>query len=241
LAPTCHVTNGRPSIDSPHLGLVSRNTPEYQCLWFQFYRVSNFYCMAIAADSSSPTVLPSAADWVAAGIAAASETSVTSAAVVASTAIATVAATDSIITAADTTAVNAAYAAVTAPLAAAAGNNDDNARTTSKQASVISSAAEISLCAYFEEADWPLNKALPRGADFSCGPLGDIVRQYCLEKSQVAHLLLNYKKGRYLNTQVSILLNQSNLDERIREGMAMSTPRFVSFIRSRTQDIIYWA
>jgi hypothetical protein len=183
--------------------------------------------MAIAADSSSPTVLPSATDWVDAGVAAASETSVTAATVVASATVATAIA-DSTITAADTAAVNAVDAAVAAPLAATAGNNDDDARTTSKQASVISNAAKISLRAYFEEADWPLNKALPRGAEFSCGPLRDIMRQYCLEKSQVARQLLNYKKGRYLNTQVSILLNQSNLDERIREGMAMSKPRFVS-------------
>jgi hypothetical protein len=91
--------------------------------------------------------------------------------------------------------------------------------------------------AYFEEADWPLNKALPRGAEFSCGPLGDIVRQYRLEKSQVARQLLNYKKRRYLNTQVSILLNQSNLYERIHEGMAMSTPRFVSSSLLRICDL----
>ena len=54
------------------------------------------------------------------------------------------------------------------------------------------------------------------------------MREYCLQKSQVSRQLLNYKKGKFMNTQVSILLNQSNLDERIREGMAMSTPRFVS-------------
>ena len=182
--------------------------------------------MAIAADSSSPTGPPSAADWVAASVAPASETSVTASAVVASAPIATVAAADSIIIAVDAAAVNAAdhaadHAAVAAPLAAAAGNNDDDAVTTSKRASVISSAAKISLRAFFEEADWPLNKALPRGAEFACGPLGDIVRQYCLEKSQVARQLLNYKKGRYLNTQVSILLNPSDLVERLREGMAM--------------------
>ncbi len=100
--------------------------------------------------------------------------------------------------------------------------------------SVISSAAKISLHAYFEGADWPLNKALPRGAEFLCGPLGDIVRQYCLEKTQVARQLLNYKKG--MNTQVSILLNQSHLDKRIREGMAMSTPKFVSLTLLRICD-----
>jgi hypothetical protein len=46
--------------------------------------------------------------------------------------------------------------------------------------SVISNAANMSLSAYFEASDWPLNKALPRGAEFLHGPLGDIVRQYCL-------------------------------------------------------------
>ena len=95
--------------------------------------------------------------------------------------------------------------------------------------SVISSAAKISLRVYFEGANWPLNKALPRGAEFSCGPLGDIVREYCLEKSQVARQLLNYKKGKFMNTQVSILLNPSDLDERIREGMPLKTPKRISF------------
>ena len=64
-APTCHVTNVRSSIDSPHQAVIPRLTPEYQCLWFQLYRASNFYCMAMAAESSSPTSPPSAADWVA--------------------------------------------------------------------------------------------------------------------------------------------------------------------------------
>ena len=54
------------------------------------------------------------------------------------------------------------------------------------------------------------------------------MREYCLKKLQVARQLLNYKKGKFMNTQVTILLNPSDLDKRIREGMAMSTPRFVS-------------
>ena len=102
--------------------------------------------MVIATELSSPTGPLLAADWVAACVAAASETSVTAAAVVASAAVTTVAAADSIITAAaDAEAVNAADAAVAAPLAIAAGNNDDDAITTSKRVSVISSAAKISL------------------------------------------------------------------------------------------------
>ena len=39
-----------------------------------------------------------------------------------------------------------------------------------------------------------------------------------------------------MNTQVSILLNPSDLDERIREGMAMSAPKFVSSTLLRICD-----
>ena len=60
---------------------------EYQCLWFQFFRASSFYCMAIAAELPLPTGPPLAADWVAACIAAISETSITATAVVASAVI----------------------------------------------------------------------------------------------------------------------------------------------------------
>jgi len=84
--------------------------------------------------------------------------------------------------------------------------------------SVISNAAKSSLRAYFEGVRWPLNKALPKGAEFLNGPLGDITRQFL----QVARQLLNYKKEKFMNTQVSILLHPSDLDEKIREGMAMS-------------------
>jgi hypothetical protein len=65
------------------------------------------------------------------------------------------------------------------------------------------------------------------------GPLGDIMRQYLLVKTQVARQLLNYKKEKYLNTQVSIILNPSDLDERICKGMAMSPAEFVSLTLMR--------
>jgi hypothetical protein len=91
--------------------------------------------------------------------------------------------------------------------------------------SMISSAAKTILHAYFERVDWPLNKALPRGAEFLNGLLGDIVKQHGLEKAQVARQLLNYKRGKY--TQVSILLNPPDLDERLCEGIRC-TPWFVS-------------
>ena len=62
------------------------------------------------------------------------------------------------------------------------------------------------------------------------------MRQFCVVKTQVARQLLNYKKGRFMNTQVSILLNPSDLDERLREGMAMSTSEFMSSTLLRICD-----
>ena len=117
--------------------------------------------------------------------------------------------------------------------------DDGGAGNTSVQVAIVSvilNAAKSSLRAYFEGVNWPLNKALPKGAEFLNGPLGDIMRQFCLVKTQVARQLLNYKKERFMNTQVSILLNPSDLDERIREGMAMSTAKFVSSTLMRICD-----
>ena len=117
--------------------------------------------------------------------------------------------------------------------------DDGGAGNTSVQVavmSVISNAAKSSLRANFEGVNWPLNKALPKGAEFLNGPLADIMRQFCLVKTQVAHQLLNYKKGTFMNMQVSILLNPSDLDERLYEGMAMSTPEFVSSTLLRICD-----
>jgi len=102
--------------------------------------------------------------------------------------------------------------------------------------SVILNAAKSALRAYFEGVNWPLNKALPKGAEFLNGPLGDITRQFRLVKTQVACQLLNYKKEKFMNTQVSILLNPSDLDERIREGMAISTAEFVLSTLTRMCD-----
>jgi hypothetical protein len=72
-APTRQVTNVRPSHDSPHQAVIPSDMPEYQCHWFQFYRASNFYCMAIAAEPLLPSGPPSAADSAAVSVTVASE------------------------------------------------------------------------------------------------------------------------------------------------------------------------
>jgi hypothetical protein len=199
--------------------------------------------MAIAAEPSSPSGPPSAADWAAVSVAAASETRVTAAAAaaVASAAVAVAVTNDDVAAAAadneDDDNDDVRIHPPPQQTAAIVGNTVEAAGTPSRRvavSSVISNAAKISLRAYFEGSDWPLNKALPRGAEFLRGPLGDIVRH--LEKTQVARQLLNYKKGKFLNAQVSILPNQSDLDKRIREDMAMSTPKFVSLTLLRICD-----
>ena len=146
-APACHVGNVRPSIDSPHLAVISRSMPEYQCLWFQFYRASNFYCMAIAPESLSPSSPPSAADcWRRLSVAVALETSITAAVAVAvATTVASTAANSIITAAANAAAVNATKAPLPLPLPPRQETINDNTITTSKRASIISSAVKISL------------------------------------------------------------------------------------------------
>jgi len=121
------------------------------------------------------------------------------------------------------------------------GNNADdggvgNTLVQAAAMSIISNPAKSAMHAYFKGVNWPLNKALPKGAEFLNGPLGDIMRQFCFVKMQVACQLLNYKKEKFMNTQVSILLNPSDLDERICKGMAMSPAEFLSSTLTRICD-----
>ena len=69
------------------------------------------------------------------------------------------------------------------------------ASVTTSQHVVISSDAKASLQAYFDEEEWPLNRALSRGADFFSGWLGEIGTCYQLTKTQVAQQLPNIKRG----------------------------------------------
>ncbi len=72
-----------------------------------------------------------------------------------------------------------------------------------------------------------VNKALPKGAEFLDGPLRNIAKQNGLGKLHVAPQLLYYKRGEFLNTEISILLNPSDIDERLCEGIGCMS-KFVS-------------
>ena len=58
-ASTCHVASVRLSIDSPHQGLVSCLTPEYQCFLFEIYRASNFTAWQLLRWHSTELSRPS--------------------------------------------------------------------------------------------------------------------------------------------------------------------------------------
>jgi hypothetical protein len=210
----------RPSSDSPDQDEISHSRPEYQYPWFQFYRALKLSSLGMLLMSCPPSSCDGAAvslvaalgmtasngDGVAVGIATSSGTTLT---------------LDSAATASMTITPNkreyggAAVSSITATAASG----------TTAVPSMISSAAKTILRMYFERFDWPLNKALPRGAEFLNGLLEDIVKQHGLEKAQVAYQLLNYKRGKY--TQFSILLNPPDLDERLHEGIGC-TSWFVS-------------
>jgi hypothetical protein len=81
-APTCHVTNVRPSIDSPHQVVISCRTPEYQYPWFRFYCDSIFFqhagcCRWRYSSGGRPSIPPSATDPAAVTVAAASSETTT--------------------------------------------------------------------------------------------------------------------------------------------------------------------
>jgi hypothetical protein len=64
----------RPLSDSPHQGVISPNTPEYQYPWVQFYRAFKFHWMAaIFTEPLLPSSLPSSSDGAAIGLAIALE------------------------------------------------------------------------------------------------------------------------------------------------------------------------
>jgi len=196
--------------------------------------------LVAALAGSSTSIPPSTTDWAAVTIAASSSEANTRPplSVSANISAATVTTTANVVNDAR---YDPAVNVDGSPSCAALDDDADNggAGNMSVQVavvSVISNAAKSSLRVYFQGVNWPLNKALPKGAEFLNGPLGDIMRQFCLVKTQVARQLLNYKKGRFMNTQVFILLNPSNLDERLCEGMAMSTSEFVSSTLLRICD-----
>ena len=148
----------------------------------------------LAAAVGSSSIPPSATDPAAVTVAAAASSETTSRPP--SSVNDNVPTTAMVTTAADN-ADNARYDPATnvdgGPSPAALGDDaDEGTVNTSVQVavmSIISNAAKLSLLAYFEGENWPLNKALPKGAEFLNGPLGGIMRQFCLVKTQVARQL----------------------------------------------------
>ena len=75
--------------------------------------------------------------------------------------------------------------------------------------SVISNAAKSALRAHSEGVNWPLNRALPKGAELFNGPLGDIMRQFglvkTLRKTQMKFLSLLRRRRRLILPLLAVL------------------------------------
>jgi len=130
--------------------------------------------IAIAAPTATPVVTVAAA---------ASETTTRPPSSVGVDVTATAVTTMAANVANDNTRYNPAVNVNGGPSPAALVDDADNggAGNTSVQVAIVSvisnsNAAKSSLRAYFEGVNWPLNKALPKGAEFLNGPLGDIIR-----------------------------------------------------------------
>ena len=98
-----------------------------------------------------------------------------------------------------------------------------------KQRSPITTdAKEASLRAYFISENWPLNRNLPLGEAFNTGALADIMKQFDLNRAQVARQLNNYKKAKYQHTQLTIIMGSSDLETMLRDGLSMSGSEYVA-------------
>ncbi len=191
-APTRCMTKVWLSTNSPHRVVISRRTPEYQYPWFRFIALPFFQHAGCVGGGDSPG---GRTDYCRAhrDAAAASETTTRPPSSVGVDVTATAVTMAADVT--DDARYDPAVNVDGGPSPAALVDDTDNggAVNTSVQValmSVISNAAKSSLCAYFEGVNWPLNKALPKGAEFLNGLLGDIMRQFCLVKTQVARQLI---------------------------------------------------
>ena len=58
--------------------------------------------------------------------------------------------------------------------------------------------------------------------------MGRIAAKYGLKKTQVARQLRNYKDEKYGNTQIKLLLDAEQLEEKMQEGLSMEPAEFVT-------------
>lgn len=120
-----------------------------------------------------------------------------------------------------------------------AGSSDDGAETTPKNkpaVTPITAAAKSALHAYFIKADWPRNKLLPKGNDFPKSDVGVIASEFQLVRDQVVWQLAKYKKERFEHTQVTVIMNPSDLGQRMRDSLSMNASEFISQTLKRIFD-----
>ena len=81
--------------------------------------------------------------------------------------------------------------------------------------------------------NWSLNAQLPRGDLFRKGALGTIATELGLSREQVRTQLVNFKEAKYGNSQVSLLLNAEEPEEKMRLSLSVETVEFVTSVLER--------
>ena len=117
-----------------------------------------------------------------------------------------------------------------------ADSSDGGAKTTPKNKAPITAAAKSALRAYFIKVDWSRNQLLPKGNDFTKSEVGSIASEFQLVRDQVVRQLANYKKERFEHTQVTVIMNPSDLGQRMRDSLSMNATEFISQTLKRICD-----
>ena len=111
--------------------------------------------------------------------------------------------------------------------------NADVSATTTKR-TPISAIAKKELRDYFTATNWPLNKFLPRGKESNLDlNLQSILNKHGLDKSQLARQLRGFKAEKYGNSQITIIINADELEEKMRLSLSMTTIDFVTSVLDR--------
>ena len=89
------------------------------------------------------------------------------------------------------------------------------APVTAKKTTVITAAAKKRLRVYFIVAQWSLNRNLDTGQKFLLSDLGRIATELGPKRTQVSQQLLRYKEEKYGNTQIKLILEGDQLEEKM--------------------------
>ena len=97
-----------------------------------------------------------------------------------------------------------------------------------KKTTIITAAAKKRLRDYFIAAQWSLNRNLDTGQKFLVSDVGRIASELGLKRTQVSRQLLRYKEEKYGNTQIKLILDGNQLEEKMWQGLSMTSIEFIT-------------